>query len=401
MIHRRLKHLTPSAKNFGRIKRRYFILHRLTQFALLPQFRLSVSGDEHIPRKGPLLILSNHVGFWDPAILMLAINRPIQFLATQSGFQRLILGRVMVAFGIIPKKKFSSDLAAIRTLKSWCEHGAVVGLFPEGQRTWDGRTLSLVPGIARLVRILKVPLVTARIINGDLQSPRWAVKKRSTHVHIELDPPRTFPPKANVVELEALIQKSINVDPETCRRWPVSGNNLALGITNVLFMCPACFSLESLNEHGNELTCRHCNDQWTVKSNNDLVSKKTGSIISLLTLLDNIREYLKQRNWIADPERFKKDDVILESEEMELVDLTDEIPSTVGQGRLLLTKHGLKLVGNTPWSVPFSDLVVVTVDFRRQLQIRTTKQLFEALMPKESVVKWDWFSNHWISTTNS
>lgn len=397
MAQRRLKHLTPSVSNLNRIKRRYFFLHRMAQVALLPLFRVTTSGYKNIPRKEPFLLLSNHVGFWDPPTLMLAINRPIQFLATESGFQKMVLGKIMVCFGVIPKRKFASDIGAIRNLKTWCECGAVVGLFPEGQRTWDGRTQSIIPGIARLIRILKVPVVTARIINGDLQSPRWAVKQRSTHIHVELDPPRTFSPKANIKELEELIQKNIYVDPEKCPRWPVSGKNLALGITNVLFMCPACFSLETLDEHGNDLTCRHCNRHWTVESDNNVISHKTGIKTSLLTLLDRMREHIKQQNGTADLKRFKEEGVILESEEMELMDMTGEYPSTVGHGRLLLTEKGLHLVGPVTLSIPFTDLVVATVDFRRQLQFRTTKRLFEAVMPKESVVKWDWFVNHWLS----
>lgn len=397
MVRRSLIHLSPSTRNLRRIQRTFTLLRPIGRLIFLPFFRVSTTGAENIPRRGPLLVLSNHAGFFDPVVLMMAIDRPIQFLATPSAIKTGLLGYIMIFFGAVPKKKFFSDIRAIWDIKSWCEKGAVIGVFPEGQRTWDSRQLQIVSGIGKLIRILGAPVVTARIINADRQSPRWAIKQRRGRIHVELDSPRFFSSKMNIAELEAKIQRDIYVDPDKCPRWPVTGKNLALGITNILFMCPSCFRLETLDEHHNEIHCCACDGRWTVGSDNRLTSHETGSRFSLLSTVDRMRQHFKQQNWVADPERFEHDGVILESEEMKLLDITDDYSTVVGCGRLQLTEEQLTLVGTVSWSLSLTDLIVATVDLRRQLQFRTATRLFGAIMPGESVVKWDWFTNHWRS----
>ena len=128
-------------------------------------------GAEHVPRVGPVLLLANHTCFFDAPIIPLFAERPVITMTTESLLQGRH-GAFLMSLGVVPKKKFVSDSRAVRLLKGWADAGAAIGMFPEGQRTWDGLPLPLLPGVEKLVRLLGIPVITARIYNGDRVWPR-------------------------------------------------------------------------------------------------------------------------------------------------------------------------------------------------------------------------------------
>jgi 1-acyl-sn-glycerol-3-phosphate acyltransferase len=389
--------IRPSRFHYARLKVFYRLLELPVRRLFSILIRIRIEGLEHVPQTGPVLIVANHVGFLDPLVISIAAGRPVQFLATPTMFHKPVLGLVARFFGVIPKKKFHPDFPAIKRLLTWAGMGSAVGIFPEGQRSWDARNLEIVPGIGKLVRRLEAPVVAMRMYNADRISPRWAKKQRRGHVLVHIDEPirfeRTTPPK--VVEEE--IGRRIWVDPMDCPRAPAYGKDLALGIGNVLFLCPACYAAESLVERRDRVTCRECRTTWLVGSDNSLQRLDTRSRFPLIAAIDRIRTFLDQRNWIFDEDRFRNDGVALESRSMTLLDISGKYPKEIGRGRLQLTKHGLRLAGSTPWALALRDLLVATVDITTDLQFRTRTGLFAAVLEEESVVKWEWSVNHWLA----
>ncbi len=383
----------PSEEARIRVERGYRVLAPLTRLFTSPLLQLHIEGREHLPDEGPVLILCNHVSFWDPVVMMLATRRPVQLMATPSLLQEGILGWALGYFGAVPKAKYTRDLRAIRMLKAWARHGSAVGLFPEGQRSWDGRPLPLVPGIERLVRTLNVPLVTARIHNVDRVWPRWAARARRGRVGFEFDPPVNFSTDTDLEEIRAYIEGRIQLHPDDAKRWKVRGHMLARWVSNVVFSFPNCGSLDGLVDDDNHTTCRRCARRWAVDDENRLVGQHGAETLSLIAAIDRSRERFA-RSWVADVGRFEAEGVVLESEEMTLLDITDEVSKEVGQGRLTLTSEALTLPGSG-WSVPLDKLLTATVDMRRRLQFRSKQGLFEAVMPTESVVKWKYVVGHW------
>ena len=103
------------------------------------------------------------------------------------------------------------------------------------------------------------------------------------------------------------------------------------------------------------------------------------------------------------PARVERDGVLLESEPMDLIERTDDAPLPVASGRLRLEKELLSVRGTDDeivWSIPLEEIRVVTVDMRRRLQFRTTERLYEAMMPTESVVKWEIVAKYWAPKAN-
>ncbi len=356
-----------------------------------------ISGSERVPKRGPVLILANHVGFLDPFVVSIAAGRPVQFLATPTVFRKPILGLVARFFGVIPKSKFSADIPAIFKLLEWAQLGSAVGIFPEGQRSWDARNLEIVPGIGKLVRMLDAPVVSMRMYNGDRISPRWARKQRKGHVLVEIDEPVRFSRRTDPTLIENAIREKILVDPMRSPKAPAYGSDLALGIGTLLFLCPECYATESLIERGNRVMCTECDAAWEVTSANTLKVIATGRTYPIINALDKIRTFLDRRGWVVNEERFREHGIALESKDMTLLDMNGTRPKKIGTGRLQLTKDGLRLNGTRPWFLSLADILVATVDITTDLQFRSKNGLFGANLRKESVLKWELFVNHWRS----
>ena len=385
MAGRQLTALVPSARNLALVRRRVRLWKPPFEAVTSRWVRLTVAGREALPRRQPFLFLANHSGFFDPPIMVRAAGEAVTILATESNFREGPIGRFFVHFGAVPKMKYTADARAIITLKRWADAGAHVGLFPEGERTWDGRRLPLVPGIEKLVRLLGLPLVTMRIYNGFRQSPRWAPRLRRGRIHVELDPPRQFDRRTPPAEIKRYLEERITVDALGEPRFPVAGGALAQGIANVAWACPRCYLIDGLQELGSQLRCRGCAARWGVDCDGRLRGRDGAASYTLPQVVDRIRAH-----YAAAPGAPGRDPLPA-SEPMTLLDIRPRQPRVVGRGRLRLTRDELLVEGEQPWQLPVHQAEAITVDMRRRLTLRAGQRYLEAVIPHESVLKWEWF----------
>lgn len=395
MRHRRAP-MEPSADNKKRADRYFWWVSKALRVILRPRLQLTVDGAHHVPREEPVLVVCNHVHALDPINLILAADRCIHWLATESLWDKPVPAWFCTGSGAVPRKKFVTDSKSIRHLKAWRDLGGAVGLFPEGERTWDGTRLPLVPGIEKLVRLLDAPVVTARVINAYRHQPRWADHGRRGRIHVEFDPPRRFDRKDKPEEVRRYIEERITVDPAQGADWEVKGSRLAHGLANVLFACPNCHTFDGLVEKGDDIVCRSCGAGWRLDTNHRLHPSGGGGALTVADAVATARSRLAQ-SWVADAAAFAADGTILHSEEMELLALGDEIRS-LGTGRMRLSPEALVFSAGAQavWTLPLSEMRAVAVDMQRRLQFRDKDgKPFEAVLPQESVLKWYWVADHW------
>lgn len=388
----RLQHpaLPATAESLALLGERHSRFRPFASALLRNLWPLTWEGEEHVPREGPLVVLANHVQFPDSVTMNVVANRPVVVMGTESMTQGN-LGRVALYFGLSPKKKNMADAKAVRLLKSWVDLGAAVGIFPEGERTWDGRPLPLIPGIEKLVLLLRAPVVTMRIYNGYRQWPRWAALPRRGRVHVVVDPPVVFDKRQGAEAVAAELARRLRVSSDEAPSWPVWGPGLANGITNVLYACPSCGRVEALVASGGTVACGACRDRWRVTSASTLIGP--GGERSLAQLVDQLGARLEQEGW-RDPQAGER--ALLQSESCMLFDETGDQPSEVGAGRLTLTPERIWLDGTSGWTLPLSELAAANVENRRRLWLRTRDgRLFEPILPRESVRKWEQFIEHW------
>ncbi len=124
------------------ISRTYRLAMGVCAVAVRRWGRLEVSGVEHLPRCGPVLLAGNHDSYWDPLAIGIAElpRRQIRALAKSSIWRVPGLGRILDGIGQIPIERGASDARALDRAVSELAGGARIGVFPEGTRSL-GRTL--------------------------------------------------------------------------------------------------------------------------------------------------------------------------------------------------------------------------------------------------------------------
>ena len=123
----------------------------------------------------PTLIISNHVTNYDPILVALSFpGRRIHFVASEHLFRMGLISKVLTyLFEFIPRRKGVSGSDTAMSVLRQLRDGKSVGLFAEGETTWDGKTASVVSATGRLAQMSKCRLVTYRLEGGYLTAPRW------------------------------------------------------------------------------------------------------------------------------------------------------------------------------------------------------------------------------------
>jgi 1-acyl-sn-glycerol-3-phosphate acyltransferase len=100
-----------------------------------PFLQLDVSGSEHVPTTGPVILASNHVSNFDVIAMQLATPRTIFFMGKAELFKYAPVGAVLRDFGAFPVYRGENDGWALRHARKVLEAGRVLGMFPEGHRS--------------------------------------------------------------------------------------------------------------------------------------------------------------------------------------------------------------------------------------------------------------------------
>lgn len=135
-------------------------------------FVLRIEGGAHIPRTGPALLIANHQSFLDPILLGLCSSRPLRYLARRTLFKNRILGGVIRALRAVPIDQQGVGTEGLRTILGELQAGEAVVVFPEGERTADGRMQPLRPGVHLLIRRTQAPIVPVGIAGAYEAWPR-------------------------------------------------------------------------------------------------------------------------------------------------------------------------------------------------------------------------------------
>jgi 1-acyl-sn-glycerol-3-phosphate acyltransferase len=157
----------------------YWLLKRIILGpVLLAIFRPWVRGDENVPEEGGAILASNHLSFSDSIFLPLVVKRRVTFLAKSDYFTgRGIKGRLTAGFfrgvGQLPIERTGgrASEAALETGLKLLRRGDVLGLYPEGTRSPDGRLYRGKTGVARLALEAGVPVLPVAMIGTDKVQP--------------------------------------------------------------------------------------------------------------------------------------------------------------------------------------------------------------------------------------
>ena len=179
-------------------------------------FRPRVVGLENVPTKGPAIIASNHLSFSDSFFAPLVIpGRKVTFMAKAEYFNRKgVKGWFSRVFFksigqlSVDRSGGKASAAGLRTGLEALQAGELLGIYPEGTRSPDGRLYRGRTGIARMVLESGVPVVPCAMVNTDRLQPPGQVVPKLVQPEVRFGKPLDFSRYAGM-ESDRLVLRAI------------------------------------------------------------------------------------------------------------------------------------------------------------------------------------------------
>ena len=180
------------------------MLYSLMKYVLLGPilrlfFRPKIEGLEHIPPDGGAVLASNHLAVADSFFLPLMVPRRVTFLAkreyfTGTGLKGTLKKMFFAGVGQVPIDRSSAAAAqaALDTGVRLLGGGSLLGIYPEGTRSPDGRLYKGKTGLARMALQARVPVVPVAMFGTDKANPIGSKMWRPYPIRIKVGPPLDF-----------------------------------------------------------------------------------------------------------------------------------------------------------------------------------------------------------------
>lgn len=223
---------------------------------------------ERLPKDAPCLILMNHSSFIDLEIASdYLYPRPFSIVCTSDGF----VGKegLMRALGCIPTQKFVSDAVLVRDISyALGELKSSVLMYPEASYTFDGTATPLPESLGKLLKLLKVPVVTIMTRGAFARDPLYNnLQKRNVEVTAEitylLSPEEIKEKSAH--ELNELLKNAFDFDNflwQYENKISINESFRADGLNRVLYKCPDCMAEGEMLGEGVTLRCGACGKSY-------------------------------------------------------------------------------------------------------------------------------------------
>ena len=159
-------------------------------------FRPHAEGLEHVPPSGAAILASNHLSAADWIFMPMSVRRRVTFLAkaeyfTGTGLRGFLRRAFFSGAGQVPIDRSSASAAedAIQTGIRILRQGRLLGIYPEGTRSPDGRLFRGKIGVARMALETGVPVVPLAMVYGRRKLP---LGLRLTRVQVRFGAPLDF-----------------------------------------------------------------------------------------------------------------------------------------------------------------------------------------------------------------
>ena len=362
-------------------------------------WRFRLDGLEKCPIKEPFLLLPNHTSLMDPFWVGSPINRCMKSMASRSVLKIPYLGAYLKAVGSFAKMKYTKDRGAMQTLQRLYDEGFGILLFPEGNRSFNGETATLLPGVGRLIKRLGCKVVYARLNTAYFYQPRWAKYPRWVPIEITYDGPYSYDDDQTAEQITADAQKRLTVSPHLKEPASTWGFRMAHGLPQYLWACPSCFAQEALSvaeDDGNAVVCSDCDARWSLSVECVLTGP---SVLSVADAFRAIEAHFGSPP-IADQARFDDAQVALSAPggKLFVIPRDRNKGELAAEGEYQIHSQGLRIVddkGTVLWEAAFESIKAISVEMANLLHFRIDGVLHRVVLPEESPLKWDHFLRKW------
>ncbi|MEM1282279.1 MAG: MFS transporter [Chlamydiota bacterium] len=139
-------------------------------------YKLRINGKENVPKKGPALIVANHLSATDAFFVMAAIDRPVRFVMSETHYNKWWLKPFALAMDAIPvpySGKTTTIRNAMREAGKPLDENQLLCIFPEGQVSRTGNMQPFREGVEEIIKDRTCPIIPVNLdrVWGTLFSP--------------------------------------------------------------------------------------------------------------------------------------------------------------------------------------------------------------------------------------
>jgi 1-acyl-sn-glycerol-3-phosphate acyltransferase len=175
--------------------------HVLLGPGLKTYYRPWTEGVENVPESGGAILASNHLSFSDSVFLPIVLKRKVVFLGkaeyfTGKGAKGYATRAFMSGVGVIPVHRGGGKAseAALTTGLEALQGGDLLGIYPEGTRSPDGRLYRGKTGMARMAIEAQVPIIPVAMIDTDIAQPIGQRVPSRHPIGVRIGPPISHVP---------------------------------------------------------------------------------------------------------------------------------------------------------------------------------------------------------------
>ncbi|MEW6619150.1 MAG: (d)CMP kinase [bacterium] len=181
-------------QRFNHQNKLYLMIYLIERILFRILFNFKVTGQENIPLTGGVLIAANHQSYADPPVIGAALPREAYFMAKQELFNYTYLRWLISKLNSFPVNQTTVTAQTFKKTISLLEQGYGVVIFPEGQRSFDGKLQSAKPGIGLILckaieKCPQVKLIPAKILGTDKVLPRGSNKINFCNIEVRFGKP--------------------------------------------------------------------------------------------------------------------------------------------------------------------------------------------------------------------
>lgn len=126
-------------------------------------FRMSIEGNENIPKQGGAILCANHSSNFDPVTMGIYSSRAVHYMAKKELFQNPFMRCLLTALYAFPVDRSTADMTAFKNAVKLLKQGHIIGMFAQGTRVKEGEEKAAKAGVALFATKANVPVVPVAI----------------------------------------------------------------------------------------------------------------------------------------------------------------------------------------------------------------------------------------------
>ncbi|MBN2620242.1 1-acyl-sn-glycerol-3-phosphate acyltransferase [candidate division WOR-3 bacterium] len=353
----------------------FFVLSKLF-------FPITVVNKQYIPKRSPFFLVANHRNYLDPFFIAFTLPYKVHYVTTYEMFRKRATSLFFGLLGCIPKKRYLHDTIAVKRIIQVLKKGGVIGIFPEGERSYSGDVLGLKSEPMKLFqKFPEVPILPVAVSGNYIMWPRWGRGWRACRITVTYRPLITIRPDDTLEQIQNRIARDIVPDDAGRKTFYIKR---AHSIECFLYRCPVCREFDRLRSCNTRFYCSACHRQWHMQETYALTDDKDGKVSTIQDMFDAIRVTR------TDIEAQR----IISSGPCEVSIERGTIFSRLFIGRVQLCDGELLARPDDryhePVRIAMRDLLAATLEGNRKLQVYDIhhRRLYQFIFEHESARKW-------------